>query len=163
MLQAYALANGTNQSIYDIVGTNPLRALRFAGAMEAFATSPAYDTDYIVNHYNWAGLGDAHVVDLGGAQGHVALDIARRFPGLKFTVQDMGQVIAGAEAKVPEELKGRISFMEHDLFAPQPIQADVYYIRWVLHNWPDKPAVASKSTVSFRGITLDEGRQNKKI
>lgn len=39
---------------------------------------------------------------------------------------------------VPEHLKGRMSFMDHDMFTEQPIKdAEVYFWRVVLHNWSD--------------------------
>lgn len=31
--------------------------------------------------------------------------------------------------------------MNSDFFTPQPVTADVYYLRWILHNWPDKYCV----------------------
>jgi hypothetical protein len=36
------------------------------------------------------------------------------------------------------ELSGLVTFQAHDLFTPQTVEADLYYIRWVLHNWSDK-------------------------
>lgn len=41
-------------------------------------------------------------------------------------------------ASVPADLQGRIEFMTHDFFHPQPVKgADVYLLRWILHDWPD--------------------------
>lgn len=42
---------------------------------------------------------------------------------------------------LPEDLKGRVSFMAHDMFQSQPIEADVYLIKLILHDWPDEEAV----------------------
>ena len=44
------------------------------------------------------------------------MDLAKNFENTKFLVQDGVKMIAGAE--VPEELDGRVAFMEHELFAP---------------------------------------------
>lgn len=109
--------------------------------MKVFAESPGYDFSYILDHYDWASLGPAKVVDLGGSRGHISMALARRFENLDMTVQDMEVMIQGAEADVPEELKARVNFMPHDFFAPQPIEADVFYCRWIFHNWPDKYAL----------------------
>jgi trans-aconitate methyltransferase len=85
-------------------------------------------------------LGKAQVVDVGGSQGHVSLALARKFKNLSLVVQDMERVVENMT--VPEDLQGRLRFMAHDLFAPQPVKgADVYYLRWVLHNWSDKYCV----------------------
>ena len=39
-------------------------------------------------------------------------------------------------------LEGRLSFYGHDFLKPQPIEgADVYLLRMILHDWPDKYAI----------------------
>ena len=45
----------------------------------------------------------------------------------------MGQELVGQDA----DLKSRVTFMEHDLFNPQEVKADIYFFRHVLHDWPD--------------------------
>jgi hypothetical protein len=41
-----------------------------------------------------------------------------------------------------EYKKPQIKFMQHDFFTPQPIKgADVYLLRWILHNWTDDKSV----------------------
>ena len=49
----------------------------------------------------------------------------------------MGRAIV---AKDPD-LQRRITFTHHDFFEPQPVQADVYFFRHVLHDWPDADCV----------------------
>jgi hypothetical protein len=40
---------------------------------------------------------------------------------------------------LPKELSNKIEFMPHDFFTEQPVQhADVYFFRWIFHNWSDK-------------------------
>ena len=106
--------------------------------MKVFATNPGYDPSYTVNNYDCATLGQAQVVDVGGAQGHIAMELAKRFENLNILVQDMDKVVENAESGVPDELKGRVNFMAYDFFAPQTIKADVYFFRWIFHNWSDK-------------------------
>lgn len=54
----------------------------------------------------------------------------------------MAPVIAAAERGVPAELTGRVKFMEHDFFKEQPVHgADVYFFRWIFHNWSDKYSI----------------------
>jgi hypothetical protein len=39
----------------------------------------------------------------------------------------------------PPELSDRIQFMPYDFLTPQPVKnADVYFFRWIFHNWSDK-------------------------
>ena len=67
------------------------------------------------------------------------MDIAREFPSLRFIVQDLPKVIEDAKKNVPAELMERVIFMAHDMFTAQPVKdADVYYFRWILHDWSDK-------------------------
>jgi len=40
---------------------------------------------------------------------------------------------------IPAALNPRIQFMKHDFFTEQPVKdADVYFFRCTLHNWPDE-------------------------
>ncbi|RYP81522.1 hypothetical protein DL769_001930 [Monosporascus sp. CRB-8-3] len=135
---AYALANDATQSIYRVLQSDPVRALRFSNAMKAYASSPELDVSYVLDHYDWEALGKAQVIDIGGARGHVAIEIAKRFPNLQVLVQDRSDSIAGADAELPAELKRRVKFAAHDFFTPQTVTAHVYYFRWVMHNWSDK-------------------------
>jgi hypothetical protein len=38
---------------------------------------------------------------------------------------------------VPPELESRVSLTTHNFFDPQPEIADVYFFRWIGHNWSD--------------------------
>ncbi|PSN71812.1 sterigmatocystin 8-O-methyltransferase [Corynespora cassiicola Philippines] len=138
---AFSLANGGTGSAYEVIGADPVLAARFASAMKAYTSSPGFDVAHVIDNYDWAALGSALVVDVGGARGHVAMALAEKFEGLRFLVQDMAQVVAGAEEEVAEEVRGRIAFEAHDLFVPQTVEADVFYLRWILHNWSDKYCV----------------------
>jgi hypothetical protein len=132
----YALANGTDLNTFDFLNANPKRAKRFAGAMSS--TSKA-SLDALAG-YDWTGLPEnGTVVDVGGSRGHVSAHLAERFPHLKFVVQDMPEVVRGAEEAISGAIADRVSFMSHDMFTEQPVpNADVYLLRFVLHDWPDK-------------------------
>lgn len=98
----FSVANNTTESIYAVLGGDPERASRFGHAMMAYATKPEHSPSYITDYYGWASLGPAQVVHIGGGQGHFAIALASRFSNLSFTVQDMAQMIGGAEAGVPK-------------------------------------------------------------
>jgi hypothetical protein len=136
----YALANNTPLNMFEFLAQHPDRAKRFAGAMSSTSTA---SLEALVSYFDWATLpSGATVVDVGGAQGHVSFHLARKFPHLNFVVQDMPEVVNGAEAKIPEDLKGRVSFLGHNMFTDQPVKdAHVYLLRYVLHDWPDKYCV----------------------
>ena len=68
--------------------------------------------------------------------------LARKFPNLKIVVQDLPEVAPVFEKEFPHELRDRVSFKTHNLFDPQPVQADIYMLKWILHDWPDVESVA---------------------
>ncbi|ROW16957.1 hypothetical protein VPNG_01428 [Cytospora leucostoma] len=135
---AFALANGTEESIYQVLGASPERAHRFANCMKAYMGMQEYNASHVVNNYDWKSLGPVKIVDVGGGAGHVTMELAKAFPSLSIVVQDMEKMVEEANANIPADLKDRFEFMVQDIFAPQTVQADVYFIRWVFHNWSDK-------------------------
>jgi hypothetical protein len=136
-VSGYAFANSTNLNTFEFFAQNPNRAQRFAGAM---SSTSAASLKALSSYFDWSSLApNSTVVDIGGSQGHVSVHLAQEFPHLRFIVQDMHEVIEGAEAKIPEGLKDRVELMVHDMFTQQPVEgADVYLLRYVLHDWPDK-------------------------
>lgn len=139
-MSGYALANKTELSMFEFLAQNPERAKRFAGAMSSTSTA---SLDALRTLFDWGSLPpNATVVDVGGAQGHVSIHLARAFPHLQFIVQDIEAVVQNAEHKIPEDVRERVKLMAHDMFKEQTVsEADVYLFRYVLHDWPDKYCV----------------------
>ncbi|XXH05072.1 hypothetical protein Hte_011496 [Hypoxylon texense] len=94
----------------------------------------------VLDAHDWKTAGKVKVVDVGGSAGHDAIVLARNFPELTITVQDLPKVKPVFEANLPEDVKDRVSFVEHDFFQPQPVQADIYIFKMILHDWPDHEA-----------------------
>ena len=109
--------------------------------MKAYTSSPGFDVSHILDNYDWEAIGNGLVVDIGGARGHVAIPLAKRFKSLNVLVQDMEKVVEGAASAVPADLASRVKFESHDFFAEQKAVADVYYLRWIFHNWSDKYSI----------------------
>jgi hypothetical protein len=82
----------------------------------------------------------ANMKQVGGSAGHDAIVLAKHFPDLTITVQDLPQVQSVFEANCPADLKSRVSFTPHNFFEPQPISADIYIFKMILHDWPDEEA-----------------------
>ena len=75
---------------------------------------------------------------MGGGLGHDLLVFKKAFPELpgRLIVQDLPVVIDDIK-----DLPYGIEAMKHNFFTPQPIKnARAYYLRTVLHDWPDKQA-----------------------
>ena len=96
--------------------------------------------------YPWGtlGPGSATVVDVGGGVGGFCLQLSHLHSHLRFIIQDRGPVLYQAEHDVwprenPRALAGGlVEFVVHDFFDPNPvIGADVYWLRYILHDWSD--------------------------
>ncbi|PWY93216.1 S-adenosyl-L-methionine-dependent methyltransferase [Aspergillus sclerotioniger CBS 115572] len=96
--------------------------------------------------YPWGALGpdSATVVDVGGGVGGFCLQLSHLYSHLRFVIQDRSPVLSQAEHEVwPQEnpdalARGSVQFIVHDFFDPNPvIGADVYWLRYILHDWSD--------------------------
>lgn len=56
-------------------------------------------------------------------------------------MQDLAEAKPAFDQNLPAELKERVSFQVHDFFQPQNLQADVYLIKLILHDWPTDECV----------------------
>ncbi|KAK0614842.1 O-methyltransferase-domain-containing protein [Bombardia bombarda] len=119
---------------------------RFSAAMRTYMqTSHGSSNTYLVDGFDWAGLGSGTVVDVGGGNGHGSVAVARNFPQLKVLVQDLPKNEQPAaetiqNAKLEE---GRVAFQAHDFFTTQPkeLQPTAYLLSRVLHDWSDEDGV----------------------
>ncbi|KAL8724846.1 MAG: hypothetical protein Q9166_007718 [cf. Caloplaca sp. 2 TL-2023] len=110
--------------------------------MDWFGIGPGLEIGHIIKGFDWANLGTATVVDLGGSHGASSTALAQEFPDLSCIVQDRNDVIKAGQAKLPSALTSQVLFLEHDFFQAQPIEAAaVYVLRWVLHDWSDTYAI----------------------
>ena len=78
------------------------------------------------------------LVDVGGGIGHDIIAFKKKFPDLrgKLVVQDLAVVVEAVK-----DLPAGIEAVSHDFFKPQPVKgAKAYYLRTVLHDWPDNQA-----------------------
>jgi O-methyltransferase domain len=140
----FCKANGTTdvEPMFKTFEKDPVRAKRMGGAMRSLTEGEGYEVSYLVEGYDWASLDarGATIVDVGGSHGFVCVELAKRYPKLKFVVQDLPRTIASAPA-LEGDLKERIVFQEHDFFTEQKVKgADVYLFRWIMHNYSDKYA-----------------------
>jgi hypothetical protein len=86
------------------------------------------------------------IIDIGGGVGHDLIAFKKKFPQLpgKLVLEDLPQVVD----KVKDTLPDGIEAKSYDMFQPQPIKgAKVYYLRTVLHDWPDTQALQALANV----------------
>lgn len=106
---------------------------------------------------------------VGGGTGIVSIALAEAFPALRFTVQDLDEPIKLGRSALPVSLTDRIHFETQDFFQTnQAKQADVFLLRFILHDWPDdkavrilrslRPAMTDDTTLLISDVVSKEGR-----
>ncbi|KAL9616206.1 MAG: hypothetical protein Q9160_008896 [Pyrenula sp. 1 TL-2023] len=132
------IAHNESETMFEVFERHPLRAHRLAQSMKLFTETPVFSLEHTVNNFEWGLV--RKVVDIGGSSGHVSIAIAKAYAYIQCVVQDLTSVVDGIEA--PPELRDRVVYMAHNFMHEQPIKdADVYFLRWVLHDWSDLYAV----------------------
>ncbi|KAL4998457.1 S-adenosyl-L-methionine-dependent methyltransferase [Aspergillus recurvatus] len=137
----YNVAFGTGKPMFEHMAEDPERERRFASTMVEMTSTEGYGIHHLANGYGWDKIGKAKVVDVGGSTGHACIAIAKKAPEATFIVQDLAGVVEQGRASLPAPLKSQITFQEHDFFTPQPETADMYLLRFILHDHPDSTAV----------------------
>lgn len=98
-------------------------------------------------------------VDVGGGRGHQCVNLRQRYPDLRgrIVLQDQAHVIEEVKANPLPDFDG-IEAQAHDIFTPQELRgiskdnmvqfnansvlgSRVYYMRYILHDWPDNKVV----------------------
>ena len=146
---AFSLALNTDSTFFEYLEAHPDMTKAFAGYMRGLQRSGSGSVQHIVDGFDWASLGEANIVDVGGSTAHASIALASTFPDLHFTVQDLPEVVQEGKAKLPHlasaSIASRINFSVHDFLTPQQLQPnspkpDIYFLRRILHNWPDHHA-----------------------
>ena len=88
----------------------------------------------------------AELCDVGGGEGQLVAEFARHWPKTSVTVFDLPKVenmsLAYLETILPPD---RYRYVAGDFFQPYPSAletCDVFFLRSILHDWPDDKAVA---------------------
>jgi acetylserotonin N-methyltransferase len=94
-------------------------------------TSPQVVTAFDLSRFR-------HLVDLGGATGHLAIAACEQYAGLRATVFDLPRATALAQEQVAKSAAAsRIDVVAGDFFADELPEADLYYVGRILHDWSD--------------------------
>ena len=107
--------------------------------MSMISTDEGYEACHLIEAMPWDAIGARVFVDVGGSHGSASIALAQRMKTIKCIVQDLPEVAAEGDLRLTPDLRDRITFMAHDFFTEQPVKgADVYYFRWIFHDWSDK-------------------------
>ena len=142
---AFTLRNEPGVSMFQLLAQQPERARRFGAGMRYYARAETGNLHWLTAGYPWFSLDKPETVfvDVGGGQGICSRAIASITQHMRFVVQDLEGTVQNGRQALAQELESRVEFMTHDFFTEQPVKrADVYFFRWIFHNWSDKYSIS---------------------
>src|SRR3954451_16696555 len=78
------------------------------------------------------------VCDIAGGRGMLLAEILRARPPLRGILVESEEVLLEAKTHLAERgLLERVELVPGDIFAPYRVTADLYLLKWILHDWDD--------------------------
>jgi hypothetical protein len=126
------------RSFWDDVAADPRR---HADYDELMAGDVARWARAIVPAYDWGSVG--HLIDVGGGNGTLLVELLRANPQLKGTVFDRPATAQAARTTIAKAgLTDRAEAVGGDFFKEIPAGAGAYLLCAIIHDWADEPAIA---------------------
>ncbi|KAI3325423.1 S-adenosyl-L-methionine-dependent methyltransferase [Xylariaceae sp. AK1471] len=163
--------HGTSDPIFKWINERPEVLKNFMGWMAGQRDGlPTFMSvlDFETEFAKGADGSTAVFVDVGGSMGHQCIALRQTYPDLvgRVILQDLPETIEKVRTSPLSGFEG-IDVLAHDFFTPQPLQgARAYYLRNVLHDWPDekcveilqkiKPAMTAESRILIDEMILPE-------
>lgn len=120
-------------SLWEYLDDRPDQRSTFADAMRQLTQ---FDLAGIVRTYPWPSQGV--ICDVAGGVGHMLAAILERRPHARGILLDSPEIIEQADGFLRERgLADRIERRAGDLFGELDARADVYTMKWILHDWDD--------------------------
>ncbi|MCW2706659.1 MAG: O-methyltransferase [Frankiales bacterium] len=95
------------------------------------------------------------VCDIAGGRGVLLAEILHARPELRGILVESEGVLAESKAYLGERgLLDRVELVAGDMFAPLDVTADLYLLKWILHDWDDATCVRLLKGVA---ATMPEG------
>lgn len=124
---------------WDDLAAHPALAERFDALMGPQGHGIP-DPDVLVSG-DWTGV--RTVVDVGGGTGSLLAEVLRAHPAVRGILVDQPGTIARAEPLLHQAgLIDRVTLAAQSFFDPLPSGGDLYLLKNVLSDWPDRQAVA---------------------
>ncbi|MBV8810501.1 MAG: hypothetical protein JO033_17660 [Acidobacteriaceae bacterium] len=124
---------GSRDALFDYYYRDETATRNFIRAMNGFGqvSSPR-----IARAFDLSGF--RHLVDLGGATGHLAIAACEAYPELRATVVDLPRIEPFArEFLAASAVAGRVEFIATDFFLDPLPAGDLYALGRILHDWDD--------------------------
>ena len=128
--------------VFPYFATHPKAAEVFDNAMTSFSKSSA---NAVVTTYDFS---DAKTIaDIGGGHGRLLSTVLKTAPNAKGILFDQPQVLEGNildEAGVGD----RTETVSGDFFAKIPVVADLYLMKFIIHDWNDEQSISILSNLA---------------
>jgi hypothetical protein len=123
----FAFGTVDKEPMFVTFGKDPARAKRMGRAMASLTGGEGYEVRHLVEGgYDFSEIDKkgGTLVDVGGSHGFVCVDLARKYRGMKFVVQDLPKTVESAPEPICEDgqVAGRIKFQAHDFFTEQSVK-----------------------------------------
>jgi acetylserotonin O-methyltransferase len=127
-------AFGSRNALFDHYFRDDAATAAFLGGMHGFGqiASPLIVRAFDLSRFQ-------HLVDLGGATGHLAIAACEAYPNLRATVLDLPRVQRFAiEHIIHSKAADRVEAVAGDFFTDTLIKGDLYYLGRILHDWSEE-------------------------
>jgi acetylserotonin N-methyltransferase len=130
-------AFGSRDALFDHYFRDDAATAAFLGGMHGFGqiASPLIVRAFDLSRFR-------HLVDLGGATGHLAVAACEAYPELHATVLDLPTVERFAREHIARKgVADRIETVAGDFFTGDLVRGDLYYLGRILHDWSEEVIV----------------------
>jgi len=148
-------------STWEYFGEHPEEGARFGRAMRELT---AIDVAALARRYPWPHRGV--ICDVAGGIGTLLAAIMKRRPSARGILVDSPEVLAEAESFLRSQgLAERVERRPGDLFGELDVRADVYVMKWILHDWSDAACrdilarVRATMPAGARVLTIDQHQE----
>ena len=128
---------GSRDALFSHYFRDDAATAAFLGGMHGFGqiTSPLVVGAFDLSRFT-------HLVDLGGATGHLAIAACEVYPGLRATVLDLAKVEPFAHSYIEaSRVAGRVKFASGDFFRDDLPKGDLYALGRIVHDWGESRIV----------------------
>jgi hypothetical protein len=129
---AFRRVNGMN--LFRWFDTHPEEGRRFTAGLGGLTRTEAA---MIVSAYPFPDKGV--LCDVAGGAGVLLGEVLRAYPGLRGILVEAPLVLAEASAYLASiGLADRVELVQGDIFEAMHATADLYLLKWILHDWDDQ-------------------------
>jgi hypothetical protein len=152
------------RSLFEWFGEHPDEGERFTRGLAGLTLA---DAPFVLGALD---LPDHGVVcDVGGGRGVMLAEILGARPDLRGVLLDAEDVLIEAKCYLAERgLLSRVELLPANIFAPFQVTADLYLLKWILHDWNDPMCVEllrnlAATMTSTSRLAVIEGLQDPNV